>query len=152
MWLKQSRSFLKTQRFHPYQRKSPSIYVPNTRNRNNGNHKKCNDHVNPDNKNYHNNGETIHIDGGDLLVQGWKESNASASEAIVKAERHSNDISTEELQKKTVDHVMKLDMSSQKDQDYKKTVSITEYVEETKEIMEMKKIETRQEDDDIDWV
>ena len=46
-------------------------------------------------------------DNGDMLVIGWKEKHASTSEAIVKAERHGDNITTEELQKKTVEHLEK---------------------------------------------
>lgn len=46
--------------------------------------------------------------GGSLLegTEGWKEARASYSEAIVKAERHGKD-TIEEMQKKTVDHILK---------------------------------------------
>ena len=43
------------------------------------------------------------IDGGELIndVQGWKETHASDSEAIVKAERHDDTSSVKVLQEKT---------------------------------------------------
>jgi hypothetical protein len=42
-------------------------------------------------------------DAGYLLTEGWKETTASESEAIIKAERHA-DYTVEEMQKKTVEH------------------------------------------------
>ena len=47
------------------------------------------------------------LNGGSLLsgVEGWKETNASQSEASVKADRHTSDMSIGDLQRKTVEHV-----------------------------------------------
>ena len=77
-------------RFHPYQTLCTNGKPVTTTNENVGNN------GNGDNGNG--------VDGGDLLVPGWKEKHASISEAIVKAERHVN-CSTDELQRKTVEHV-----------------------------------------------
>jgi len=48
------------------------------------------------------------INGGPLLddIEGWSENNASASEAVVKAERHDSHLSIERLQDRTVKHVV----------------------------------------------
>ena len=54
------------------------------------------------------NGNGNGVDGGEMMVPGWKERHASASEAIVKAERHGDTHSKEtieQLQEKTVQHI-----------------------------------------------
>jgi hypothetical protein len=47
------------------------------------------------------------INGGNMLddLEGWSENNASASEAVVKAERHTTGLTIEKLQDRTVKHV-----------------------------------------------
>jgi len=47
------------------------------------------------------------INGGPLLddLEGWSENNASASEAVVKAERHTVNLTIEKMQDRTVKHV-----------------------------------------------
>jgi len=47
------------------------------------------------------------LDPGELMVKGWKEKHASASEAIVKAERHVVAQDLKELQQLTVEHIVK---------------------------------------------
>jgi hypothetical protein len=47
------------------------------------------------------NGGRMHDD-----LEGWSENNASASEAVVKAERHTTGLTIEKLQDRTVKHVM----------------------------------------------
>jgi hypothetical protein len=49
------------------------------------------------------------LNGGDLLTgaDGWKEANASQSEASVKADRETSDMTIGDLQKRTVEHVTK---------------------------------------------
>jgi hypothetical protein len=47
------------------------------------------------------------LNGGKMLddLEGWSENNASASEAVVKAERHTTHMTIQNLQDRTVKHV-----------------------------------------------
>lgn len=110
--LKSVRESMKLNRFHPYGNRALFRSRP-------GKHDKIDDDVHVTNTNTNattntnskdaKNGNGNCIEGGELLdsVTGWKEKHASTSEAIVKAERHGSDISTEELQRRTVEHFVK---------------------------------------------
>lgn len=83
-------------RFHPYRKLSVSNLYNNENKCKTEKLNLCRDKGNE---------ETLHIDGGKLLVEGWKEADASASEAIVKAERYCVDQTFEQMQKESVDHI-----------------------------------------------